>query len=335
MAAYVVRRLLFVPVTVFAAVSLLFVLFFVLPGEPAQLIAGGYDRPLDADTKARIEARYDLDRPVLEQFTGFWGRTIRGDLGESFVNRRPVRDIVEDRTAASLRLAFWAMVLEVLMGVGIGAAAAVRRGSWGDRATMVSAAVLAAVPVFVLGYLLQYGLAVLPAKHGWPEALRVRTQGIGPDSWALGVIPVGEQWRYLLLPAVTLAASSAALALRVTRSSMLEVLRADYVRTARAKGLSERRVVLGHGLRNAMLPVVTLLGVDFGVMLGAAVLTEKVFGWPGIGSAIATAVDGRDMPVMLGLTVVVVLAYAIVNLLVDLSYSWLDPRVRSGRGVGS
>lgn len=335
MAAYVVRRLLFVPVTVFAAVSLLFALFFVLPGEPAQLIAGGYDRPLDADAKDRIEARYELDRPLFEQFTGFWGRTVRGDLGESFVNRRPVRDIVGDRMAASLRLAFWAMALEALVAVGIGVAAAVHRGSFGDRATMVSTAVLAAVPVFVLGYLLQYALAVLPAKHGWPEALRFRTQGIGPDSWVLGVVPVGEQWRYLLLPAVTLASASAAVALRVARSSMLDVLKADFVRTARAKGLSERRVVLGHGLRNALLPVVTLLGVDFGVMIGAAVLTEKVFGWPGIGSAIADAVAGRDMPVMLGLTVVVVLAYAIVNLVVDLSYSWLDPRVRAGRRVGS
>lgn len=335
MAAYIVRRLLFVPVTAFAAVSLLFALFFLLPGDPAQLIVGGYDRPIDTATRARIEARYGLDQPAAEQFVDFWSRTIRGDLGESYANRRPVRDIVGDRTVASLRLAFWAIVIEIVAAVGIGIVVAVRRGSFGDRAAMLATALLAAVPVFVLGYLLQYLFAVTPAKQGWPEMLRLRTQGVGPDTWFLGVIPTGDQWRYLLLPAVTLASASAALALRIARSSMTEVLQTGYVRAARAKGIGERRVVVHHALRNALLPVVTLVGVDFGTMLGAAVLTEKVFGWPGIGSAIADAVAGRDMPVMLGLTVVVVLVYALVNLLVDLSYSWFDPRVRAGRRAAS
>jgi peptide/nickel transport system permease protein len=142
---------------------------------------------------------------------------------------------------------------------------------------------------------------------------------------------VGEQWRYLILPAVTLACVSTALAARMTRGSMLEVLQADYMRTAKAKGLKERDVVLRHGLRNAMLPVVTLIGIDFGTTIGAAVLTETVFSWPGIGSEIADAVGKRDLPVLLGLTLFVVVVYAIVNLLVDLSYAWFDPRIRYGK----
>ncbi len=170
---------------------------------------------------------------------------------------------------------------------------------------------------------------------GWPEWAALRTQGIGPDSWALFFIPTGEQWRYLILPAITLASVSTALAARMMRGSMLEVLRADYMRTARAKGLTERDVVVKHGLRNAMLPVVTLIGIDFGVVIGAAVLTETTFSWPGLGSEIADSVTQRDLPVVLGLTLVVVLAFALVNLLVDISYAWFDPRIRLGKGDSS
>ena len=328
MTGWVVRRLLALPVTVFLALSLLFVLFFVLPGDPVQLIAGGYDRPIDEGTRARVTERYDLDEPLTEQFASYWGRTLQGDLGESYLGRRPVNDLVHDRSLASIRLAFWAMALEVVLALGIGAWTAVRRGSWGDRVARAGTAVAVAVPVFVLGYALQYAFAVYPARHDWPEWLRLRTGGIGPDSWFLGVIPTGSQWRYLVLPAVTLAAVSSALAIRLMRSSMLDVLSAPWVRTARAAGLPER-VIRRRAVRNALLPVITVLGTDFGAMLGASVLTEKVFGWPGIGSAIADAVEGRDMPAMLGLTLVVVLSYGVVNLAVDLSYRRLDPRVRS------
>ena len=157
--------------------------------------------------------------------------------------------------------------------------------------------------------------------------------GSGDGTWFLFFIPTGEQWRYLLLPAITLASVSTALAARMTRGSMLEVLNADFMRTARAKGLDERHIVTRHGLRNAMLPVVTLIGIDFGTTIGAAVLTETVFSWPGLGSTIASAVSDRDLPVILGLTLVVVLVYSIVNLLVDVSYAWFDPRVRLGGGA--
>jgi ABC-type dipeptide/oligopeptide/nickel transport system permease component len=186
--------------------------------------------------------------------------------------------------------------------------------------------------VFVLGFVLQYLFAVQPNKWGWPEWARLRTSGIGPDTWTFFFIPTGEQWRYLILPAITLASVTTALLARMTRGSMLEVLRADYMRTARSKGLGERDVVLKHGLRNAMLPVVTLIGIDFGTAIGAAVLTETTFNWPGLGSQIVLSVGQRDLPVLLGLTLAVVLAYALVNVLVDVSYAWFDPRIRLGKG---
>jgi ABC-type dipeptide/oligopeptide/nickel transport system permease component len=165
--------------------------------------------------------------------------------------------------------------------------------------------------------------------------MRLKTSRIGPDTWTFFFIPTGDQWRYLILPAVTLASVSTALAARMTRGSMLEVLQADYLRTARAKGLSDGQVIWRHGLRNAMLPVVTLIGIDFGTAVGVAVLTESVFSWPGLGSTIANSVTERDLPVLLGFTFVVVLAYAIVNLLIDLSYAWFDPRIRLERGSSS
>lgn len=331
MPRFLLRRLLVVVPTTFAAISLLFVLFFLLPGDPARTIAGADLEQVDPAVQARVEARYGLDDPVPVQFARYWQRTVQWDLGESYTTRRPVNEIVGDRVSNTVRLAFWAVVAEVVLGVGAGVAAAVWRRSRTDRATTLLTAAAAAIPVFVLGYLLKWAFAIYPATHDWPEWLRLRSQGLGPDSWFLFVVPTGEQWRYVVLPALTLALSSAALLARITRSSMLDVLRADFVRTARAKGLSERRVVFGHALPNALLPVVTILGLDLGAMFGSAVLTETVFSWPGVGSEIARAVARRDMPVLLGLTIVVVLAYQLLNLVVDVSYGRLDPRVRARR----
>ena len=188
--------------------------------------------------------------------------------------------------------------------------------------------------MFVLGFILQYAFAVYPNKQGWPEWTQLQDlRASGRTRGRFFFIPTGEQWRYLILPAVTLASVSTALAARMTRGSMLEVLRADYMRTARAKGLGERQVVSGHGLRNAMLPVVTLIGIDFGTVIGAAVLTETVFSWPGLGSEIADSVSDRDLPVTpradaggRGRRT------SSINLLVDLSYAWFDPRIRLGEG---
>ncbi len=332
---YIVRRILLIIPTIFLALSFLFALFFVLPGDPATLMAGGANRIVDPGVVERINERYGLDDPLLVQFGDYWKRTLQWDLGESFQNRRSVNDILGDKAVNSVRLAIWATLIEVVFGISIGLLSAMRRYSISDKLTTVVTAVASAVPVFVLGFLLQYAFAVQPHKHGWPDWMRLRTQGIGPNTWTLFFIPTGQTWRYLVLPAVVLAAGSTALAARMTRGSMLEVLGADYMRTARAKGLDGHQAVWHHGLRNAMLPVVTLIGIDFGLVIGAAVLTEKTFSWPGLGSEIADSVISRDLPVTMGLTLVVVLAFTVVNLVVDVSYAWLDPRIRLGQDRNS
>ena len=327
-----IRRLLLILPTIFIALSFLFFIFFLLPGDPAQLIAGGADRNIDEGVQQRIEERYGLNDPILEQFTNYWQRTLQWDLGDSFLNRRSVNEILGERAVNSLRLAIWALFIEVVVGFAVGLVSAIRRYSLSDKITTIVTAGASAIPVFVLGFVLQYLFAVQPNKLDWPEWARLRTSGIGPDTWTFFFIPTGEQWRYLILPAITLASVSTALLARMTRGSMLEVQRADYMRTARAKGLSERQVVTRHGLRNAMLPVVTLLGIDFGTAIGVAVLTETTFSWPGLGSQIFDSVQDRDLPVLLGLTLAVVLAYAVINLVVDVSYAWFDPRIRLGGG---
>jgi ABC-type dipeptide/oligopeptide/nickel transport system permease component len=333
MPSYLTRRVLLLVPTVFGALSFLFLLFFALPGDPISLIAGGSERTIDPGVLERIEARYGFDDPILEQFGDYWKRTLQWDLGESFQTRRSVNEILGERAPNSIRLAIWALIIEVIFGIGIGLLSALKRYSMSDRLTTIGTAAMAAIPVFVLGFILQFLLAVQPGpnKLNWPEWARLRTQGIGPDTWALFVIPTGDQWRYLILPAITLASVSTALAARMMRGSMLEVLKADYMRTARAKGLTNRKVILGHGLRNALIPVITLIGIDFGTTIGAAVLTETVYSWPGLGSAIASSVIERDLPILLGLTLAVVLAYALINLLVDISYAYFDPRIRLGR----
>jgi oligopeptide transport system permease protein len=329
--SYIIRRILQLVPTVFFALSFLFFLFFMLPGDPASLIVGGADRTVDPGVLERAKERYGLDDPVPVQFVNYWERTIRGDLGESFLNREDVNDVIREKAPNSLRLGIWAVIIEIIVGISVGLLSAIRKYSLSDKLTTIGTAAAAAIPVFVLGFILQYMWAVYPNKHDWPEWARFRTQGLGPDSWTLFFIPTGDQWRYLALPAITLACVSTALAARMMRGSMLEVMRADYMRTARAKGLNERKVILKHGMRNALIPVVTLIGLDFGTVIGAAVLTETVFSWPGLGSEIADSVIQRDLPVTLGLTLVVVLVYAVINLLVDISYAWFDPRIRLGQ----
>lgn len=332
MTTYITRRVLLIIPTVFLALSFLFFLFFTLPGDPATLIAGGASRNPDPIRIQQINDRFGFDDPLVVQFTDYWKRTVRWDLGESYKTGRSVNDLLGEKAVNSLRLAVWAIIIEIVVGISVGLVSAIRRYSLADRLTTIVTAGASAVPVFVLGFIFQYGFAVVPNLNDWPEWARLRTSRIGPDTWSFFFIPTGEQWRYLILPAITLASVSTALAARMTRGSMLEVARADYMRTAKAKGLRERDVVVRHGLRNAMLPVVTLIGIDFGTVIGSAVLTETVFSWPGLGSAIAQSVQQRDLPITLGLTLAVVIAYSVINLIVDVSYAWFDPRIRLGGG---
>jgi ABC-type dipeptide/oligopeptide/nickel transport system permease component len=330
---YVARRLLVTIPVVWVALSLLFVLFFLIPGDPVDLIAGaGGSRAVSDSVRASIEARYGLDQPWYAQYGAYWGRLLSGDLGESYASRRSVGSIVAATATASARLAIWAVLLEVVLGIAAGVLSAVRRYSFGDALTTVSTAAIGALPVFVLGYLLQHAFGILPAQADWPADLRLPVQGIGPDTWRFFFLPAGDQWRYLLLPAVTLASLSAALVARVTRTTMIEVVGTDYVRAARAKGLPQRRVILRHGLRNALLPVITLVGLNLADLMGSAILTETVFNWPGMGSTLAEAILTRDAPVVLGGTLLLVVLYVTVNLLVDLSYGVLDPRLRVRSG---
>jgi ABC-type dipeptide/oligopeptide/nickel transport system permease component len=239
-----------------------------------------------------------------------------------------VWDKVKQLAPNSIRLAFWAVVLEILLGIGIGMISAVKRYSFIDTLTTVASTVAMAIPVFVTGYLLIYVFGITSFQQGWPDVLRFPT-GRTPENWTLFLFPADEEsFRRLVLPAVALAFVQIAVVARMTRATMLEAIGTDYVRTARAKGLTERAVVFRHGLRNALIPVVTLIGLDFGTLIGSAVLTETVFSYNGIGSEIVRAAQFRDAPVVLGLTLVVVIAYLAINILIDLSYGVLDPRIR-------
>jgi ABC-type dipeptide/oligopeptide/nickel transport system permease component len=329
--SYIIRRLVVAIPVIWGTLTLLFILFLVVPGDPVDQLAGaGGTRAVTPAVRANVEARYGLDQPVLVQYGRYLGNVVTGDLGESYANRRTVNEILGERAPASLRLAFWAIIIEILIGITAGVVSAVKQYSFLDALTTISTTMMVAVPVFVLGTLLQYGLGVWTFQNDMPEWMQFPVQGIGPDSWTLFFIPTGNQWRYVVLPAVTLAAVSTAVVARMMRATMLEVTRADFIRTAMAKGLSRNQALLRHGLRNAMIPVVTLIGLDLANIIGAAILTETVFSWPGMGSAIAGAIIEQDAPVVLGLSIVLVLAYVLINLAVDVSYGFFDPRVRVG-----
>jgi ABC-type dipeptide/oligopeptide/nickel transport system permease component len=329
MTGYVIRRLLLVIPVVWGALTILFVLFFVVPGDPVELMAGG-GRALPAETRAAIEGQLGLDKPMLTQYVDFWQRTLTGDLGTSYASRRPVSDILGETLPNSLRLAVWAVAIEAVIGISAGVLSAIKRYSFYDGLVTVLTALASSIPVFVLGFLLQQAFGVFPNQQGWPEWARLPVQGT-PENWTLFFFPSSEDWRFLVPPAIVLASVGTALVARMARTTMLEVSRADYMRTARAKGLTERQVVFNHGLRNALIPVVTLIGLDLANLMGAAILTETVFNWRGMGRQIAQSIFRRDAPVVLGLTLVLVVAYVVINLLVDLSYGFFDPRVRIGK----
>ncbi|MEY2417912.1 MAG: peptide/nickel transport system permease protein [Actinomycetota bacterium] len=327
MAGYTLRRVLLIVPVVWGAMTLLF-LAFMVRGNPIETLIG--ERASSATVRAQITQKYGLDQPVLVRYGRYLKNVSHGDLGRSYKQGRSVNDILKQTAPNSLRLAMWAILIEILIGLTAGIISAVKQYSFLDTFVTVSTTMLVAVPVFVLGYLFQYALGVYAFQHNFPAWMRFPTSGIGPNKWYLGFIPSAGEWKYLLLPAVTLASVSTAVVARMTRTTMLEVLRADYMRTAVAKGLTPRRVILKHGLKNAMIPVVTLIGLDLASLIGSAVLTESVFNWPGMGGTVARAAQSLDAPVVLGLTLVLVVAYVVINLLVDLSYAFFDPRIRYG-----
>jgi ABC-type dipeptide/oligopeptide/nickel transport system permease component len=296
------RLALLVP-TLIGVLLVTFLLLYVAPGDPVQAMVG---ERADAATIARLRAELHLDDPLPTQFVRYAGGVLQGDLGRSYITQRPiVRDLIE-RFPATLRLAGAAMLFATLVGVSMGVYGAWRPGSWADRATALIAYAGVSFPVYWVGLLL---ILVFAVHLRW-----------FPPSGSGG-------FSYLVLPAITLGMRSIAFLSRMTRAAMQEVLRSDFVRTARAKGLGERRVVLRHALRNALLPVVTVLGLDFGSYLTGSILTETIFSWPGVGRYVLTAIEKRDLPAVQGSILFLSLVFVVVNLITDLVYAKVDPRV--------
>ncbi len=307
---YALRRLaLLVPILLGVA-TITFLLMYVVPGDPVRAIAG---ERYDEATLEAMRAELGLDRPLLVQYADFLGRVARFDLGRSFVTRRPVAEAIRERFPRTALLAGSAMLIAVFGGVAIGALAAWGRAPAVSRALMAVSLVGVSMPVFWLGLLLIYVFAIV---------LRIL-----PPSGFGGGSPA-----HLVLPALTLSFASMATIARVTRSGFLDALGEDYVRTARAKGLGERVVLVKHVLRNALIPVVTIVGTDFGSYLSGSVLTESIFGWPGLGRYVVQAIMKRDFPVIQGAILFMAVLFVLVNLAVDLSYGLIDPRIRAGGG---
>jgi ABC-type dipeptide/oligopeptide/nickel transport system permease component len=323
----VLIRLLSGILVVWASVSLLFVVFHILPGSSADAMLSG-DRVVSDAERQRIEHDLGLDQSLVVQYGDYWNNILHGDLGSSFSTGRPVGDMLRSAAPASLRLAFWALLLEI--GIGIGVAVLVhRRRHLRNIASGVSVFAIA-VPIFVFGYILQLALGVYPTQHDWPQWTRFPVQGIGDDHWWF-VIPLGSQWRYLAMPVVCLTLVSSAILLRLTFASLRTAARAPHVDGARARGISERAVFRRHVLRNATLPLITFLAADLVALFGSAVLTETVFNWPGVGSVVARGIERRDIPVVLGASIVLAIAYVLVNTVIDVVYRFVDPRLRDQR----
>ncbi|HYH48376.1 MAG TPA: ABC transporter permease [Acidimicrobiia bacterium] len=310
MGRYVARRLLQMILVLFGASLILFVALFVLPGDPIGT-AGG-ERARDPAVRAVLEKRYGLDKPLPVQYVRYVGRVLQGDFGESYRLRRPVSEILRSRFGATAQLALAAIAIEILIGIVAGVIAAVFRYSFWDVLVTLTTTMVIGIPTYVGGSILQ---GIFAQNFDWfPRG--------GRGDGGLDTL------RHLVLPALTLASVDAALVARLMRGTMLEVLRADYVRTALAKGLSKRTVILKHVMRNSVIPVVTYVGIAFGGLMGGALITEVIFNWPGIGEALSTAITAQDNPIIIAVVTYGVTAFVIVNLIVDLTYAYLDPRIR-------
>jgi peptide/nickel transport system permease protein len=309
---YIVRRLLAaIPVMLVVATSV-FLLLFLTPGDPAAVILGPDASPAQV---AELRTRLGLDRPVHEQLLSWYTRLAHGDLGQSIFLSRPVTQAIAERAEPTLLLTSLASLVAISIGLPFGVLSALRRGQWVDTGSMLIAIGGVSMPTFWLGLNLIFLFGVV---LGW-----LPVAGYQPLSAGLW-----ENLRYLIMPAVTLGLAQGALLARVTRSMMLETLGEDYVRTARAKGLAEKRVISAHALRNAMIPLITVIGLTFAILMGGAVITETVFNIPGVGRLLIQAVTRRDYPVVQGVVLIIAGLYVLVNLLVDIVYGYLDPRLR-------
>jgi peptide/nickel transport system permease protein len=310
MLAQVIARLGSALLVILGVCTLVFLLIHLVPGDPVEAMLGESARPADREA---LRQMLGLDLPLAEQYRRYIVGLLQLDLGDSFQNQRPVAEILAERLPATLRLAAAALALALLLAIPLGMLAAYRRGSALDSGTMAFSLVGISMPNFWLGPLL---ILAFSLWLGW-------TPVSGSD--APGSI---------VLPAITLGTALAAILARMVRASVLEVLGEDYIRTARAKGLPELAVLRRHALRNAWLPVLTLVGLQLGGLLGGAVITETVFAWPGIGSLLVESIQSRDFPVVQGCVLLISLGYVLVNTLTDLAYALVDPRIATGVDLG-
>ena len=305
MGRYLIRRLLqFIPVF-FGATFLIFFLVFIMPGDPIRALSG--DKPLEPAVIEALRDRYHLDEPFYKQYAIYITNAAQGDFGSDF-RGEPVTDIMKRTLPVTIRLALLAFAIEVVIGLTAGIVAGVRKGKFFDSLVLVSTLVVIAIPIFVLGFMAQITLGL---KLGWFPISGYR-----------------EGTYSLLLPALVLASLSLAYIARLARTSLVENLRSDYVRTAKAKGLSSRRVIGIHTLRNSLIPVVTFLAIDLGALMGGAIITETIFNLPGMGRAVFEATQSQEGTVVVGIATFLVIVYMIANLLVDVLYGVLDPRIR-------
>ena len=314
MRRYVVRRLLLLVPVLLGVSVIIFMVLHLAPGDPAEIMLGSQATQADLE---RLRAELGLTEPLYVQYVHWLGLVARGDLGRSIWMKRPVLAEVLGRFKATLVLTGAALVLSTAGGLALGILSAVRPNSLLDRLSAVASLFGASMPVFWLGIVL---MVIFALWLGWLPASGMFAPYGGGDLKDLLV--------HLALPAFTLAAASVTIIARLTRSTMLETLGQDYIRTARAKGVVERAVVLRHGLKNALIPILTVVGLQAGYLLGGAVLTETVFAWPGVGTLMVQGILARDFPLVQGCVLVVALSFVVINLVVDLLYAWLDPRIR-------
>jgi peptide/nickel transport system permease protein len=332
MLRFIVRRLLQLIPTLLGLSILLFIWLHRLPGGPETAILGERATPA---SRAAIRESMGLDDPIVVQYGRFLKQLLRGDLGNSLNEKRPVIDLFLERFPGTIELTVAAMIIAIGLGIPLGYLAAKRRATWLDHLSVGASLAAVCTPIFFLGYLIK---ALFAVNLGWfptfgrqdttIDATRITgfyvLDGIMTQEWDAAL----DAMHHLVLPGLTLASIPLAIIVRMTRASVLEVLGEDYVRTAQAKGLTESRIRSRHVLRNAMLPIVTVIGLLTGGLLSGAVLTETVFAFTGIGQFIVQAIDNRDYPVMMGFIMIIAVIYVLVNLVVDLSYSLIDPRVR-------
>ena len=312
MARYIGRRLVGLVIVVWLVLTIAFIIVRLAPGDPAALMLGPDATPEDA---AAMRAQLGLDRPILLQYLSFVLNAARGDLGTSIFFNQPVTQVLLDRAEPTVFLAIFSLLFAVVIATPIGIYAAYRRGSFLDQASISTAMLAASVPSFWTGLIVQRWLAT---ELGWFPASGYG----GPDADFM------ERMRHLMLPSLVLGVVNSALILRFTRASMLDVLGEDYIRTARAKGMGEARAILRHALKNAAIPIITVVGLTFALLVSGAVVTERVFNIPGMGNLVVNAVLRRDYPVIQGTLIVVATLYVLINLAVDLLYAVIDRRVQ-------